>query len=171
MCHLSLNWISILENVLSGVFLAGLLFFLEENVFSIPDLSGMWTFVSTTDETGYKKYEGMKLTFIALLWCEGNKVYGTVEKVSEVLNGVNRRYKPEARIHLKVNGKITRNIFSKNEAILHFEEKGLKRESSTEQKLIINGNEYMSGLFESTVANSKGKVQWSKGDSGNKFSA
>jgi hypothetical protein len=149
--------------VFGGLLLAAVFFSLNELVFPLPKLSGLWRFELRTFVTSYRPFQGMKLTFLVLLWQEGNAVRGTGEKVREDVNGMVRTYTAEHRSRIDVSGYVTRRFFRPSEIVIHFREHGEKRESSTMQTLRVSGRDRLDGEYASTVANSSGSVVWKRG--------
>jgi len=78
--------------VAGGALLTFIFFFLKEKVFPFPDVAGMWFFQVTTLETAYNPYKNMKLQYVAVIWREGSRVRGTVEKMHETSSTGERDY-------------------------------------------------------------------------------
>ena len=162
-------YLSIGEAVVGTSFAALLFFVLKEYVFPIPPVSGCWTFETETVETSYNPYRGMKLKYIVLIWQEGNKIFGTGEKMSELVSSEYREYTGADRSQVKVQGYLTKRYVSRSRIVLHFEEHGLKRNSSTIHELRMRRKKTMEGVFTSTVANSLGPVKWTQGFGKSRF--
>ena len=77
----------VLATVVGGVFLSLMFFVFSDFIHTTPNLSGRWYFVNETESTSYKKFNGLKVTYTVLMMQEGNKLYGTGEKIKDELNG------------------------------------------------------------------------------------
>jgi hypothetical protein len=155
--------VAVLGTVLGGLVLALIFLLLSDYVFPLPKLNGLWRFDLTTFLTSYKPYQGMKLTYLVLIWQDGNVVRGTGEKVREDVQGAVRTYTAEHRSRVEIGGYVTKRYFRPSEVVLHFKEQGERRASSTMQTLSLFGNSRMEGDYVSTVANSSGSVIWKRG--------
>ena len=114
--YLEIALLNILSTVLGGLLLAFLFFLAREKCFPLPDLSGKWNFRSSTSKTKYKPFENMELGFIAMLWCEGPRIKGTVEKVFENSSAGNIKYVGENRTRSQVEGYIENGTFRKTKS-------------------------------------------------------
>jgi hypothetical protein len=163
MCSTSLCEISaeILIPVVSGLLLAALIFLAKERWFPLPKIAGMWKFVMTTEESKYKPFLGMELTYEAMLWNEGSRVYGTAEKVHENSSTGVRDYVGSNRTSALVEGAIQKNIFGPDLLILHLVEDGQERASTTIHELTYKKG-FMFGRFKSMVAGQAGPVKWTR---------
>lgn len=148
--------------VTGGALLAFIFFFLKEKWFPFPDISGMWFFEMITKETGYEGYEDMKLRYVAIIWREGARIYGTVEKIYEDSSTGRRSYVGQHRSRGTVSGHIQKNYFSTDQLFIHVVETGELRESTNFHSLIYSSRNAMTGTFASMVANQKGEVQWQR---------
>jgi len=159
--------ISVVGTVIGGLLLAFIfIVFSHFSFFKLPALSGLWRFQSETCETSYNTYKGMKLTFLVLMWQEGNAIHGSGEKVQEDLKGAIKTFTGEDRSRIEIRGYVTKRYFTKSEVVLHFNEQGEKRPSSTMHALRVCDNETMEGTYASTAADSSGKVRWTRGSDG-----
>ena len=104
----------------------------------------------------------MELSHVAMLWCEGPRIKGTSEKVSENSSKGEIEYIGKDRTRGQVEGFIEKRYFSKDKVSLHIIEDGHSRESSHFQKLVIETNDRMIGEFASTAADSEGEVTWQR---------
>ena len=154
--------LNITSTVLGGLVLTGLFFFAREKWFALPSISGKWNFRSSTAKTSYNPYKDMELSHVAMLWCEGPRIKGTVEKVYEKSSTGEREYIGKNRTRGQVEGFIEKRYFSKDEVSLHITEDGHSRESSHFQKLVIETNDHMIGEFASTAADSGGEITWQR---------
>lgn len=150
------------STVLGGLILAWLFFHAREKWFALPSISGKWNFRSSTTKTSYKPFRNMELRFVAMLWCEGPRIKGTVEKVYENSSTREGPYIGEDRTRGQVEGFIEKRYFSKDNISLHIIEDGHRRESTHFQNLVIEKNGRMTGSFASTAADSEGEVIWQR---------
>jgi hypothetical protein len=161
--------IGVLATLIGGLLLALIFFLLSDFVFRLPALSGAWSFESETTNTSYNAYKGLKLTYLVLLWQEGNAIHGSGEKVREDLNGIARTYVGAQRSRIEVSGYLTKRYFTKSEVVLHLLEHAEKRQSSTMQTLTVVNDTSMNGSYVSTVANSSGLTRWVRAGEGLTF--
>lgn len=150
----------ILATVIGGIILAVIFFWSRENLFSIPEMTGKWYFQIKTVQTAYRPYEGMVLRYVAILYREGNKVEGTVEKIYENSTTGEREFVGENRTRGSVVGYIEKNYFSNDKVFLHVVENGHGRESTNFYKLLVLPNGEMKGEFSSMVADQEGITEW-----------
>ena len=160
--------ISIEGTVFGGILLGLVFFLLREFISPLPAISGCWTFETETQVTSYDPFTGMKLTFLVMMWQEGPIVSGSAEKVKEDKEGLTRTYIGGDRTRVEIRGYITKRYIRKSTVVLHFKEAGEKRKSSSIQTLRISSRRMLEGQYASTVANSSGKVRWTRGS--NSFS-
>jgi hypothetical protein len=155
---------SIAENIISAILIAILFFIGKEYCWPVPQLSGCWTFVSETERTSLQAYKGMKLTYLTLLWQEGQKIYGSAEKVlEETASAAPRQYIGQQRTRVNIEGYLTKRYMRRSEVVLHMIEDGKARETSSIQELVLQRGGTMKGTFTSTAADSTGKVLWTTG--------
>ncbi|GAA0569177.1 hypothetical protein [Caenispirillum bisanense] len=154
-------WADILATLIGGVILAVLFFWFRERVAPLPKVTGRWYFEVRTVETAYKPYEGMILRYVAMLWREGSRVGGTVEKIYENSSTGERDFVGTKRTRGQVEGYIEKSYFGKDRLLLHVIEVGHGRESTNFYDLIAEENE-MTGTFSSMVANQSGDVRWQR---------
>lgn len=155
---------NLIGTFIGGIFLAVFFFLSREYVFCLPDLNGPWTFQSETEVTLYNPYKGIKVTYIVLLWQEGNRIHGSGEKVQdEIKDGSIRKYTGSDRSRIEIRGYVTKRYLRKSKVVLHFAELSEKRVSTTMQSLLIPDKKTMEGKYASTIANSSGKVRWTRG--------
>lgn len=159
----ALNFLySFLATVLGGAFLAFLFFWVKEKVFPVPRVVGRWFFEVHTIDSTYNPYKGMKLRYIAMLWREGNRIEGTIEKIHEKSSTGERDYDGRNRTRGEVKGFIEKNYFSKDRVVLHIVEDGHGRESTSLYELVVYSDDKMEGTFSSMVASSSGTVTWQR---------
>lgn len=153
---------SVLATVLGGFVLAAIFFWFRERIFPLPQVTGRWFFEMHTVSTTYKPYQGMILRYIAMIWREGNRVEGTVEKIYENSSTGQRSYEESNRTRGVIKGFIEKNYFSKDRVFLHVVEDGHGRESTHFFQLDADSNDSMLGNFSSMVANQDGKISWQR---------
>ena len=150
------------STVAGGIFLAFLFFLLKEKVFPLPSVTGQWYFQMCTERTAYGPYRDMVLRYVAMLWCEGPNIRGTIEKTYENSSTGEREYIGKNRTRGLVEGYIEKNYFAKDVIYFHLIEDGHGRESTHFHKLHIQSSNRMSGRFSSMVADSSGEVVWQR---------
>ncbi|MCK2184101.1 hypothetical protein [Halomonas getboli] len=155
---------SVLATVIGGGILTFLFFWLREMVFPLPNVTGRWYFEIHTVNSAYNPYKGMVLRYVAMLWREGNRIEGTVEKVYENSSTGEREYEGENRTRGLVVGYIEKKFFSKDRIVLHVVENGHGRESTNFYELKFSSKEGMTGCFNSMVAKQDGSVKWQRGE-------
>ena len=74
---------SFFANLLAGLMIAFLFFIFKEKVFRIPNIGGIFYLRQRTENTVYNPYKEMELQYMLSLRLEGNKVYGSAEKIYE----------------------------------------------------------------------------------------
>ncbi|MAE01292.1 MULTISPECIES: hypothetical protein [Pseudoalteromonas] len=154
-------FVGTLSTIVGGVFLAIFFFWIREKCFGIADVSGTWYFDMTTQKTAYKPYENMVLRYVAVVWREGNHLYGTVEKVYEISSTGEREYIGENRSRGSLTGVYEKNYFSKDRMHIHINERGKGRESTNFFILDVNKQNFV-GTFNSFVANQEGLSIWQR---------
>ncbi len=155
--------IDALPTVFGGVILTVIFFTFREWFFRIPNLSGEWNVITTTENTTYSPYQGMELKYIVVLCCMGNRIQGTSEKISENTSSNGEVIYPhKTRIRGKIDGHIEHRYLSKSKVVLHIVEDGDIRESTTYHELKVLSKTTMRGTFFSTAANSRGSTNWQK---------
>ena len=154
--------LSIIGTVLGGLLLSLIYFILYEFFYRIPDLSGKWEFEETTIITSYNPYKNMKVKYLIILWNEGQNIFGSGERISEINQNESFKYKPENRININIQGHIRKRYFWNDEIIIHYFEEGRKRKSSTIHKLELKSKSNIKGTFFKTAANASGNSTWDK---------
>jgi len=155
-------WPDVAATVLGGMLLALLFFWAKEKLFRLPSITGRWYFEMNTEKTAYNPYKGMVLRYVAMLWREGYRVEGTVEKIYERSSTGERSFVGENRTRGTVSGYIEKNYFGRDRLFLHVIEDGHGRESSNFYELIAFNDSTMSGTFSSMVADQTGTVKWQR---------
>ena len=144
-----------------GAFLISILFFtFSDFIFKAPNLNGKWYAITSTDITHHKPFQGMILIFEVIIHQKGENISGTAERIAEIVKGNRYDYDYEKRVRVEVDGSIDRNFLSKDKVNIHWLEHGNKRDSSAFFNILRFNDHYMFGEFNSTVANSQGKVEW-----------
>lgn len=154
----------IIATLVGGVAIAVLFFWFREKVVPMPKITGRWYFQANTISTSYTPYQNMILRYVAVLWQEGSKVQGTVEKIYEHSSTGERKFVGKNRTRGKVEGCIEKNYFGKDKLVLHVVEDGHGRESTNFYELIADSKECMPGNFSSMVANQSGTVKWQRAE-------
>lgn len=161
----ALNFLySLLSTVIGGGILAFVFFWIREKVFPLPDITGRWFFETQTVNSAYNPYKGMVLRYVAMLWREGNRIEGTVEKIYENSSTGEREYQGKNRTRGVLEGYIQKNLFSKDRVVLHVVENGFGRKSTHFYEVIVHSNNEMQGTFSSMIANQDGKVKWQRNE-------
>ena len=125
-----------------------------------PDLAGRWKFTVVYEDTALARYEGLQVTYQALLIQEGLNLSGAGEKLSdrglEPMEPVD--YSDDRRTNIELVGNIARSYFSPDRLVVHYKEAGRRRQSSTLHQLEYFDAQTMCGCFQSTVADTLGSV-------------
>ncbi|WP_339775774.1 hypothetical protein [uncultured Thalassospira sp.] len=150
-----------LATIIGGIFSAVVFFLVREKFFAYKDISGKWKYYIITEKTEYKPYQGMKLTYAAVLWREGDKIYGSVEKVYEKSSTGERSYVGKNRTTGVVTGSYEKKYFGRDRINIHVREKGQERESTVYFSLYFCGGK-MQGRFDSFVADQFGRATWER---------
>ncbi len=153
---------SIIATVVGGVTLALLFFWARERLFPIPDVTGRWYLEMQTVNTSYNPYKGMILRYVVMLWREGNRIQGTVEKIYENSSNGEREFVGENRTRGVLEGYLEKNYLIKDRLFIHVIEDGHGRESTNVHDLIIRSDREMDGAFNSMVANQDGESTWQR---------
>jgi hypothetical protein len=151
-----------IATVLGGAIFTFLYFMAKEKWFPLPKITGRWYWQQTTETTAYAPYDGMVLGYIAILWCEGNRVQGTVEKIYEKSSTGERAFVGKNRTRGTVSGYIEKRYLGKDKIYLHFVEDGHGRESTYFYSLTDGTEETMIGTFNSMVADQAGTTKWQR---------
>lgn len=151
----------VLGAILSGVILSFMFFIFSDFISTTPNLNGKWRVELQTEKTSYSKYKDLKVYYDIILFQKGYEIYGTGEKVMELLPGQDTlKYNGKVRTRVELQGYLDKNYLSKDKLIIHSTEEGRQRESSSFYDLIKFDDHNMSGNFQSTVANSSGVTKW-----------
>jgi hypothetical protein len=156
-----------IATILGGAVLTFLFFLFKEKLFPLPRIAGRWYFETQTQQTAYKPFAGMVLTYVAMIWQEGAVIRGTVEKIHEKSSTGDRGYVGKDRTRSTVEGYIEKFYLSKDRIRIHMVEEGFGRESTVMFDLVSANTSEMSGVFQSMAADQTGAVKWQR----NSFSA
>ena len=107
------------STVLGGGILAFLFFLIKEKCFPLPNVTGRWHVEMRTVKTAYNPYQYMVLQYVAMLWREGSKIKGTIEKVYENSSTGERNYVGQNRTRGEIEGYVDKRYFSKDQVSLH----------------------------------------------------
>lgn len=157
--------------VVGGLVLALIILFFRDYIFKVRDLSGKWIFELTTEVTSHAPYKGMTLTYLVLLAQEGQVLYGTGEKIKDIAGGKERKYSGVNRSLISIRGHIEKGYLRKSELLIQYAERAELRDSSTQMNLVLTSSDRLEGKFDSTIANSSGRVVWTRGTGGNEFAS
>lgn len=152
----------LLATMIGGVLLAVLFFWSREKVFPLPNLTGRWYFEMRTRQSDYHPYDNMILRYVAILWREGARIEGTVEKYYEISSTGEREYVGQNRTRGRIEGYIEKNYFGKDRVYLHMIEEGHGRQSTNFYEMVVESPLNMAGEFTSMVANQKGDARWQR---------
>ena len=155
---------TIVGTIIGGLILALILFWVREKLYTPPPVTGRWYFKMCTTVTDYDPYKEMILTYLAIIWREGNNIKGTTEKIHEKSSTGERKYTGEHRILGSIEGCVEKRYFGKDLVFFHIVEDGERRQSTHFHRLISISNNKMEGEFTSTVANQEGETVWKRHD-------
>lgn len=149
-------------NIVSGVAVAVLFFIFSDFIFKLPNLQGHWNFKITVKDSAYNPYKELVVDYTALLWQQGNNIYGSGEKIKDkTKDGEERQYIGKNRARIKITGYVTKKYFSRSEILIHIEEINEQRTSSTVH-LLKKTKKQLNGSYISTIADSSGVVVWNQ---------
>jgi len=155
----------VISNTISGVILALIFVLVNDFFFNPPNLNGRWIFKSTYEDTNYSNFENMEVYYSVSLQHINDEIIGFGEMIYENSNNGKIEYIGDNRSQIEVSGHLKNNYFKKDTLVLSYTEDGHKRTSSTFQNLIRFDDAYMSGNFDTTIADSKGSTEWWKNKS------
>lgn len=153
--------VEILGGVISAIIIAVLFFIFSDFVFAPPNINGKWYVVTQIENTSYKPFEKLITVHEVYVYQDKEALKGRGEKVKAIskLSGI-ELYRASERIHSEVSGAIDRNFIKKDVLHIHLIENGKKRISNAYYHLTRFDDSYMTGVFESSVANSSGVTEW-----------
>lgn len=166
---------SFFANLLAGLMIALLFFIFKEKVFRIPDIGGVCYLKQITRSTVYNPYKDMELQYMLSLRLEGNKVYGSAEKIyedSSVGKGEEHvlHYEGKNRSICKIEGIIQKRYLSYYDILIFqsFEE-NQNRKSTTYYSIRLRKKYYLlgdvlfcNGYFNSTISKQTGTFEMSR---------
>jgi len=153
----------VISTVVGGSLLTVIFFAAKEKIFPLPNISGPWNMRLTTESSSYHPYFGMILIYEIIMWNDGSRVYGAVEKVHEKSATGERYFVGKNRTRGVIEGCIQKNYFSADKLLLHITEVGHGRASSTFHTITIRPKSVMAGRFQSMVAEQIGTSEWQRG--------
>lgn len=104
----------------------------------------------------------MTLGYRAIIWKEGNKIEGTIEKIYEhSINGI-RNIEGKDIKRSTFQGNFERNYFRSSNLQIHVNENGEGRESTTYYELNIKCDNFLEGTFSSLIAEQTGTTTWQR---------
>ena len=152
----------ILATIIGGIILTFLFFLIKEKLFNLPNISGKWYFQTKTVETKYNPYKNMILGYVAVIWKEGNRVEGTIEKVYENSSTGIRNIDGKNRKRSIFQGSIEKRYFQPSILQLHVNENAEGRESTTYYELKVKSKDNLDGFFNSMIAEQSGTTIWQR---------
>jgi hypothetical protein len=168
---------------LGGGALTFLLFWSGERLFPRPEMNGRWFVETTTDESAYKPFDGMRLKHEVFIWQEGSVIRGTSEQIFESSIQGNRQNEGAFRVRGEISGYANRSITLPNRVRIHLVTFGEKRTSTAYYSLIsakgaffrrLRGRDprktdaqgriqqLLTGNFESSAGSQTGTAIWSR---------
>ncbi len=129
---------------------------------SPTDVTGTWYVEEVYEKSDMTKYRGMKLKYIVVLSQDVMHLSGSGEKIWEFVDGKEKEYVGSQRTRLDVSGTISCPLLSEDKVNIQYVQHGARRESSTSHVLTLLDDVTMNGEFQSTVANSSGRVSWKR---------
>lgn len=153
---------SFIATVFGGIVLTFLLFWVREKFFQTVDISGRWYFMTTTVDSAYNPYKGMKLQYVAVIHREGNAIYGTTEKIYESSLEGEKEYIGKDRRRGTIKGSFEKFYLGKDKVSLHSIENEFSRKSTNFYELLIEDENNMKGYFTSMIADQTGEVTWQR---------
>jgi hypothetical protein len=156
--------VTVIGNLISTSILGLVAIAAVDYFYSTPRLDGFWEVEATIEESSLKRYEGLKIVSQIAVTQENLVLSGSGDKLKEKTVGQDDWFflDGKSRGQIKLNGYIEKNLLSKNEVIISTLEEGAVRTTTAFQSLKINNSQSMSGSFQSTAANSRGSVKWTK---------
>lgn len=152
----------ILATIIGGAVLTFFFFLIKEKLFSLSNISGKWYFQTNTLETKYNPYRNMILGYTAVIWKEGNRIEGTIEKIYENSSTGTRNIEGKNRKRSTFQGNLERKYFQSSLLQLHVNENAEGRESTTYYELEIKSKNNLEGIFNSMIAEQSGNTTWKR---------
>ena len=155
--------INVIGTVIGGLLLAVILFFFNEYVFPICNISGEWNVEELTEKTSYNPYRNMKLFYKFHLLQTGNSITGSGEKIKETLSDKKTfEYERKNRTTSVISGYYERNFLRADKVYINIVENGRQRQTRTSYILKVEKKKSMVGNFLSTIADSSGQINMTK---------
>lgn len=155
--------INVLGTIIGGLLFAAILFFFNEHIFPIHNLTGEWNVKTLTEKTLFNPYQNMNLYYKFHLLQKGQEIIGSGEKIKEELSdGKTQEYEREKRVLSEVNGHYERNFFGESKVYLNIIENGQLRQSRTTYILTVKNKKSLAGSFTSTISDSSGRAKLTK---------
>lgn len=104
----------------------------------------------------------MILGYTAVIWKEGNKVEGTIEKIYENSSTGIRNIEGKNRKRSTFQGNQERKYFQSSILNLHVNENAEGRESTTYYELNVKSEDNLDGIFSSMIAEQSGTTIWQR---------
>jgi hypothetical protein len=168
---------------LGGAALTFVLFWSGERLFPRPEMNGRWFVETTTDESAYNPFVGMRLKHEVFIWQEGAVIRGTSEQIFESSVEGNRQNEGKFRVRGEISGYANRSITLPNRVRIHLVTFGEERTSTSYYSLISPKESFLrrlvgrdprnvdaqgriqqqlTGNFESSVGSQTGTAIWSR---------
>lgn len=145
----------IISTVIGGVLLTAVLFFLNEYIFPLKNLTGKWELIAECESSTYNPYVGLSMHYKVHLLQSGRSISGSAEKIKEIrVDGEVVPYSKPMRV--TVTGTIERKFLRHSVLALHTTEEGSLRQSTVLYQLKIKSENLIEGVFTSTAAESTG---------------
>ena len=136
-------------------------FFTMRAISKTKNMNGSWVYEQITTESEYRPYIAMRLRYLALIRINGLEISGAAEKIWESsTEGGEREYTGKNRSTATISGHYIRNVFGKDEIVIHLNESGHGRNYSTQQIINFIDDNQLEGRFTSTAANQTGTCKW-----------
>ena len=153
----------VLEAIVTTVTLSIGFMAFNDFIVPMPDLTGRWKFTVIYKDTANKRFQDLTVTYQVIWVQSGLELSGHGEKLSDRgLKQSHKDYHGDERINIEVTGRITRRYFSQDILVIQYKEAGLRRESSSLQRLVLCGKDGLGGSFMTTIANTSGPVWWQR---------
>jgi len=159
---------TVVQTFTASVLIGSFLMVLSDFIVGTPDLTGRWELKLLPEKSSSKKTEVMKLEYTLLMKQSGLALSGMGEKTKAFIESGNKNniepfteiYQPgdTARIRIELEGFIEKHYLRKYEIYFSYLEFGSRRESSTIAKLKFVDENYISGIYESTIGDTKGRI-------------
>lgn len=146
----------LLSTLIGGILLTYLFFLLREKYFVLPNINGTWSLETTTIVSEYNPYKNMILKYILMIYKEGERIYGTCEKIYENSSTGEHEYIGKDRKRGTITGSIEKKYFGKDKLLLHIVIDDFGRQSTFFVNLEDQGANEFTGIFQSMISNQSG---------------